>query len=728
MARARFENLDSPGHGIFVVKISGHLGTQEKTAIAALLRRCRDEDRHRLALELSELQSMGGSIARQLGTWAEEMAELGHPLAVVDASDTVRSHLEARCPVDAPPVFVDTVTDLASVFASGADEADDSDPDSSDPEGEPATESEEPVAAAPPLEDEETDEGEDTGRAEAPAASDEPDEEEAEDEIEALLDQTLAFESSSSGERTAVRTLAQAQGELARAHDLRQVARVVVELLRGSELVEEVSLFCLEGDGYVFTESTVLRSADFFIPASGALVETLRRLDEPVPRLQLAMKLAEDEKRVFDRLRSDLAIPFFVDHELQAIAIVGTRRADYEKAEILALDLLARHIGSGIAPRSSDDEDAPSEKEQELGRQLRRQRTVLRLCRELHSIESEDRLMSRLLISLIGEMGISGAVLYRAEDDHLHPAHVYGFDESSLPELHPPAMRAVSRQTRPLSPVEADPEEWGEAIGLVAQLGVDLLVPLRGPRRYFGVLALAVRRSREEGLFDPAYLEALLQHAGLAAEHVRTVRELEEQTLEVAKTLITLIEQKSDASTSQRTELVARYVQRVAERLDYDSDTARDLLYGSVLRDIGMIEIGELVLKSPRNLSDEEWKQVEGHPRHGAEILRRMNFSRHTCQIVQHHHERFNGRGYPAGLRGDAIPLGARIVAVVESYVAMIHDLPYRPALDPEEAVEVLRENFEMRYDPRVVDAFLRVLEEEGSRSGGERVGDLLAG
>jgi putative two-component system response regulator len=93
-----------------------------------------------------------------------------------------------------------------------------------------------------------------------------------------------------------------------------------------------------------------------------------------------------------------------------------------------------------------------------------------------------------------------------------------------------------------------------------------------------------------------------------------------------------------------------------------------------------------------------------------------MGFNSDITDVVLHHHERFNGEGYPHGLRGAAIPLGARIVAVVESFVAMTRNLPYRAALGWTEALEVMRENWGLRYDPAVLEAFLRILEAEGER------------
>jgi HD-GYP domain-containing protein (c-di-GMP phosphodiesterase class II) len=144
----------------------------------------------------------------------------------------------------------------------------------------------------------------------------------------------------------------------------------------------------------------------------------------------------------------------------------------------------------------------------------------------------------------------------------------------------------------------------------------------------------------------------------------------------------------------------------------------RDLLYGTVLRDIGMIKVSDLIVRSPRELMPEEWGIIKRHPSDGAKMLRDMKFAEHAVNIVLHHHERFNGEGYPNGTQGQDLPLGARIVSVVESYAAMLQERPTRPALTREEAVNTLKENWGMRYDPDVVRCFVEVIEDE-IRSGG---------
>jgi HD-GYP domain-containing protein (c-di-GMP phosphodiesterase class II) len=108
---------------------------------------------------------------------------------------------------------------------------------------------------------------------------------------------------------------------------------------------------------------------------------------------------------------------------------------------------------------------------------------------------------------------------------------------------------------------------------------------------------------------------------------------------------------------------------------------------------------------------------IKKHPEDGAEMLKRMKFNEHVVDIVLSHHERFNGEGYPRALRGKGVPLGARIISVVESYAAMISERPNRPALSERDALDVLRENYGLRYDREVVNQFAAIIEKEIAKS-----------
>ncbi len=131
----------------------------------------------------------------------------------------------------------------------------------------------------------------------------------------------------------------------------------------------------------------------------------------------------------------------------------------------------------------------------------------------------------------------------------------------------------------------------------------------------------------------------------------------------------------------------------------------------ALLHDLGKIAVPEEILDKPTALSDAEWQAIGEHPRIGQVILEQASNLREAIPVVLHHHERFNGGGYPHGLKGNEIPLGARIVAVADAYHAMVHERPYSAALTHEEAMDELQRNAGTQFDPAVVDQFRRVYE-----------------
>jgi HD-GYP domain-containing protein (c-di-GMP phosphodiesterase class II) len=126
----------------------------------------------------------------------------------------------------------------------------------------------------------------------------------------------------------------------------------------------------------------------------------------------------------------------------------------------------------------------------------------------------------------------------------------------------------------------------------------------------------------------------------------------------------------------------------------------------ALLHDVGKVAVPEEILEKPSALTSTEWRTVVQHPRIGQVILSRPRRSRRRCPIILHHHERYSGHGYPFGLRGNDIPLGARIVAIADAYDAMTHDRPYKRAIGHDEAVAELRRHAGTQFDPELVTLF----------------------
>ena len=195
-------------------------------------------------------------------------------------------------------------------------------------------------------------------------------------------------------------------------------------------------------------------------------------------------------------------------------------------------------------------------------------------------------------------------------------------------------------------------------------------------------------------------------------------RLLRHDLLNVALALTQAVEAK-DSYTEGHLHRVSEYAVTVGSRLGLRGHDLEMLHFASLLHDIGKIGIPEHVLGKEGPLDEFEAEVMKRHPAIGARILERLDLLKDAAPIVLHHQERYDGDlnatypGYPGGLRGERIPLGARIVAVVDAFDAMTTDRPYRAALSVEQAIEELRNQRGRQFDPRVVDTFLQVLAEQ---------------
>ena len=152
--------------------------------------------------------------------------------------------------------------------------------------------------------------------------------------------------------------------------------------------------------------------------------------------------------------------------------------------------------------------------------------------------------------------------------------------------------------------------------------------------------------------------------------------------------------------------LIATIAVELARRLDLADAEVERIRVASLLHDIGKVGVPDEILEKPGPLSSEEWQTVVQHPRIGQEILNRVAAVKDAAAIILHHHERYSGHGYPHGLRGSDIPLGARIVAIADAYDAMLRDRPYRAAIGHDAAVAELRAQAGTQFDPALVDLF----------------------
>ena len=202
--------------------------------------------------------------------------------------------------------------------------------------------------------------------------------------------------------------------------------------------------------------------------------------------------------------------------------------------------------------------------------------------------------------------------------------------------------------------------------------------------------------------FEPAELLARVR----SNQRLATALTRLENTRDVLVALASAIDAK-DPLTEHHCDRVAEQAIRLAGAAGLGEDAIEAVGYGAVLHDVGKIGVSEVVLMKPGDLTDGERVEMQRHPVIGADILSPLRLGALVGPIVRGHHERWDGGGYPDGLRGEAIPFGARIVSVVDAYDAMTHSRPYREALSVSQAREELARCRGTQFDPDLVDLLL---------------------
>lgn len=206
--------------------------------------------------------------------------------------------------------------------------------------------------------------------------------------------------------------------------------------------------------------------------------------------------------------------------------------------------------------------------------------------------------------------------------------------------------------------------------------------------------------------------EVVLAIARDITERKKHQRELEQATIGTLHALNRTIESK-DEYTGGHIDRVQDFSVALGEKLELSDERLEQLRYASILHDVGKIGIDDSILGKPGSLTDEEWEEMEKHPKIGERIVGQVDRLEKAARIIGQHQEQYNGSGYPAGLQEEEITLEARIIAVVDAWDAMRTDRPYRDALSREEAKRELKENAGTQFDPEIVDLFLEMIEEE---------------
>ena len=306
----------------------------------------------------------------------------------------------------------------------------------------------------------------------------------------------------------------------------------------------------------------------------------------------------------------------------------------------------------------------------------------------------------------------------------------YGGEEFMLilPETTPEEATVLAEKLRQLvmdHPLTMAPRQTlqltisiGVAGDVGSQLQADRLVDQADAAMYAAKSLGRNRTYRYRALDD----NAPVRRAPISAERRAAATAIGQWASDTAADALASVLAPQPHHRGQPSDMIATLATGMALQMGLPQDDIERIRIASLLHDLGKLAVPPEILDKRSALSDQEWQAIGEHPRIGQVILEQATSLREAVPVVLHHHERFNGGGYPHGLRGKEIPLGARIVAVADAYHAMIHDRPYRNARDHAHALAELRANAGSQFDPEIVDLFCEMFADGVPDDGLEQV------
>lgn len=351
------------------------------------------------------------------------------------------------------------------------------------------------------------------------------------------------------------------------------------------------------------------------------------------------------------------------------------------------------------------------------------------LQKELRATLRTTRLLYELSYQIIQAEELSDAARHIAEMAHrLAEAVVTGIvlfnnDRQVEAELEVDSTGVRSEPEHPMDMIEKVMKTGRVIYQSIDQNFSRVCLPIQTPMRKYGVLWLTVHEIRGYKSGSPADLQTLTNQAALALERAillvesrRQAQEIEAAYRELERaydtTLAALMSalDARDRETEGHSSRVSKLAVCLGESIKLSPQQLKALERGSLLHDIGKIGISDTILHKPGPLNEKEWASMRLHPDIGARIVEDIPFLQETLPVIRYHQERWNGSGYPIGLKGRDIPVLARIFAVVDAFDALTSNRPYRTKISAKEAVAYLREEAGNLFDPEIVEAFEKVV------------------
>ncbi|HEX5131090.1 MAG TPA: HD domain-containing phosphohydrolase [Candidatus Krumholzibacteria bacterium] len=358
----------------------------------------------------------------------------------------------------------------------------------------------------------------------------------------------------------------------------------------------------------------------------------------------------------------------------------------------------------------------------EFKRHILSMRTLLAMSHDLNRAMQTDELVKVAALTLLGELKVSSMALFgmeRESDARLRILGVKGFEAKRFEGLTidraAPFVELLEEMAGARRIARNPDQSLLKSLPDLRLAVFEYATPIMVRGEMKGIVFTGPKLSGDDyNDHDLDIITIIANSVGIGLENAHLLTQLQTSYVSTLRSLISIIEAK-DPYTKGHTERVASYAVALAGKMGLPDDDLKRIMFAALMHDIGKMGVLDEIVNKPGALTDEEWALMREHPVTGARIVEKMEFLTGTADIVRHHHEAWNGRGYPDGLQGDDIPLGARIVTVADSFDAMTTDRPYRKALTVDEAIARLEESAGVQFDAELVKTFIAYIREKGA-------------
>lgn len=511
-------------------------------------------------------------------------------------------------------------------------------------------------------------------------------------------------------------TLYQVSSSVSRTLNVSKLFNTILQQVQDVMDVENCSLMSFEATKNILSLDAAIgvprkHVGTVVVPVGEGIAGYVAKTRQPV----LIRDITKDERfvhhpgRMDYKTRSALSVPIIHNRGLLGVINVNNKRSGgiFNDDDLNLLIGISGQIAQAIANANlfekSEQQIAELSLIQELGKAIN------------SSLDLDSVLTYFIdMTSRITDSDRSTLMLFDEEKEELYVQAYRGFDEAAIRAVRFKIGEGIAGQAAKLRrPVRVANSFEDSSFKKVAGLrpGENALTLIAAPLLNRDKLVGVINCERELNRKGPFaaenldLLDTLASQASVAIENARLYHNLLNVYLETIRALAAAIDAK-DSYTHGHSRRVTELSVALAMSMRLPREEIDTIRHAALLHDVGKIGISEQILLKPGRLTDEEFEMIKSHPHIGAGILNSIEFLKNVCQIIEHHHERFDGRGYPSGLKGDEIPQGAKIIMVADSFDAITSHRPYRKPLTFDEAMAEVSRCAGTQFDPKVVEAF----------------------